>query len=96
MGETNLNGVIVYPHEGHNRRYPRVKSQRNGPQWEKTENSGWQKKKGHRVRKEEQIKNTVWFRNIFYSFSKGRLRLAALLQNQHTWLLASNIASSNT
>lgn len=96
MGETNLNVVIVYLHEAHSGRHPRVRSQRNGPQWERTENAGWYKKKGHRVRKEERIKNTVLFLNIFYSSSKGRLCLAALLRNQHTWLLASNIASSNT
>lgn len=41
MGETNLNVVIVYLHEAHSGRHPRVRSQRNGPQWERTENAGW-------------------------------------------------------
>lgn len=45
MGGTNLNVVIVYSHKGHNGRHPRERSQRNGPQWEKTEKAEVRRKR---------------------------------------------------
>lgn len=38
-GGTNLNVVTVYPHKGHSGRHPRVRSQRNDPQWERPTNA---------------------------------------------------------
>lgn len=36
---TNLNVIIFYPHKGYNKRHRKVRSQRNGPQSEKTQNT---------------------------------------------------------
>lgn len=42
---TNLNVVISFPHKGHNKRYLKVRSQRNGSQWEKTQSPEARRKK---------------------------------------------------
>lgn len=86
IGGTNLNVVIVYLHRGHSGRYPRVRSQRNTPQWTcifHWKCRGQKKKKEHRFRTEELINNTVLVCKFFYNFSKGRICLATSLQDQH-------------
>lgn len=58
-GETNLNVVTVYPHKGHKGRHPRVRSQRNGPQWERAKNAEIRRKRKGTDLEERNRKNST-------------------------------------